>query len=180
MSASDAFPLLFDSSEGKRRLLLDYLPPYDKARYLINQQLMASGYFVVPITPSQVIEDLVPTFYPLKEPLDPSAFRDDMLHELALLYAVFAAGRLLSSAPQEHEANAEAESYMRLCRAALAFRGVFEEASLAAVQAIFILARDIWFAGKPRRREVADKMIVFAFQIAISVSLLISALRSGL
>ena len=149
-------------------MLLDYLPPHEDALFLIEQHLAPGGHFVVPVTHTQIFDHLLPVFYPSQRVIPSSAFREDMLHDLALLYVVFASGCFLGSSLQHQ--GSEAESYMHLCRAALAYGRVLDGASLSAVQAVFILGMNIQFSGKPQRRKLADKVIIFAFQLAISVS----------
>lgn len=171
--ASEAFPLTFEGQveacEDKWRVLLDYIPPYDVALFLIGQHLTGGIPFIVPATHSQIFEHLLPKFYPAWHPISPSDFREDMLHDLALFYGIFASGSLLHSS-QGYDSEAEAEPYMHLCRAALAFGGLLEDTSLSAVQAVFLLAMNIQFSGKPHQRKLSDKVMSFAIQLAISVS----------
>lgn len=150
------------------RRLVNYLPPYDAALVLTQLERMADGHFVVPITPSQIQEDLLPKFYPSQRSIPPSALRKSDLHDLALLFAILAAE--CQGCRQLQLRHANVKTYTQLCRAALAFSGVLEDSSLSAVQAILILVRNIWSSGLPNRRILADKMIVLAFQMAISVS----------
>ena len=150
------------------RDLVNFLPSYKRATFLIDRYHVTFDSQVVAVPPSQTDEQLIPQFYSEKEPINPGQLSIESLHELALLFAVFATGCTNDySLPQR---NAEAESYARLCRAALSFYDVFRHASLSSVQAILILSQYTKAVGMARRADVAWSLASFGTEVAISVS----------
>ena len=147
---------------------MKFLPSYKRATFLIDRYHVTFDNQVVAVPLSQTDEHIIPLFYSENEPIKPGQLSMESLHELALLFAVLATGCTNDySLPQR---NAEAESYARLCRAALSFYDVFRHASLSSVQAILILSQYTKAVGMARRADVAWSLASFGTQVAISVS----------
>ena len=157
-------------------MLVEYLPPYERAVHLIDRFHFALDRQVRPVPPSQTDDDLLPYFYPMRNPLRFAELRKEDLHDLALLFSIFATG--CANDYELPQLNAEGELYAHLGRAALSFHNVIEHASLSAVQTIHVLASYVRIFGDPRSSELAWNMISFGLQIALSVRTLINCFQA--
>ena len=169
--ASKLFPFEVASKhKGESwRDLAHHLPPYERAKYLVDRYHFTMDRQILPVPPSQTDDALLPQFYPSDEAIDDMALRKDALHDLAVLFAVFATG--CSEDESLPQFNPEAEWYAHLSRAALSFHNVLDHASLSSVQAILVLASYIRSVGKSKRSDLAWNHMTFGFQISTSVSI---------
>jgi hypothetical protein len=150
-------------------LIEDYLPDWPRAEELARLYLEQAPWFFGPIKRRQLIEELLPMFYPEAQTATPqtvdtpsshsaspaglatstSAFAlaasqstndTGTAHDLALLFVVFCFGALTD--PNLHPApyNKEASTYYELTRAALNLEPVLERApSVATVQTLSLM-----------------------------------------
>ncbi|KLO09687.1 hypothetical protein SCHPADRAFT_555303 [Schizopora paradoxa] len=91
------------------------------------------------------------------------------LHDLALLYMVFALG--ISVDPSNPASTAEGERYRHLARASLGLKCIFENTSLAAIQTICLMSCYNVIASNAGNNEEAWRMMYLAFNLGLSVGL---------
>ena len=170
VAASKNFP--FEAESGSMddawRDLAQHLPSYRTAIHLVDKFHFALGRHILHVPPWHTDNVLLPQFYPSNEPMSAAASRKDDLHDLALLFAVFATGCLQDENLRPF--YSEAEWYAHLSRAALSYHGVLEHASLSSVQAVLGLASNTRIVGKSKRNDQAWNLMSFGFHIAASVS----------
>lgn len=66
-----------------------YLPPYERVKKLVDEYFQGFSWF---IDRSQVYDELIPLFYPNKDPISPSLVQVENMHDIALLFMVLAGG----------------------------------------------------------------------------------------
>lgn len=100
-----------------------YLPPYERIKKLVDEYFQRFSWF---IDRSQVLDELIPLFYPNKNPVSPSRVHVENMHDIALLFMVFAGGVLGTNM---HPSNIpEAERFKQLACAALTLYSVLDHA----------------------------------------------------
>ncbi|KAH7921473.1 hypothetical protein BV22DRAFT_1038640 [Leucogyrophana mollusca] len=152
---SKSFPLapVFNDDVDLDYLVDNHLPPWHRARQLVELYLSQAPWFFGAVTQRQLVEETLPLWYAEATDLVPSGSvapqggvsGDESSgkgpHELALMFVVFCFGSLtdhtLPSAPD----NEEAEMYFKLTRAALNLEPVLDRPpSVATVQTLAMLA----------------------------------------
>lgn len=147
--------------------------------FLIERYEMALHKMVDPVPSSQIDNELLPKFYPenaFSSSADSAPCRKEDLHDLALLFAILSIGSSYDESMPV--VNAEGETFACLSLAALSFYSVIDHASLSTVQAIFILGSYGQNAlDNSRHSDASGSLLNFGFQLALSVSLLISKIE---
>lgn len=150
------------------------LPPLERTTALIEAYFTNLSWVVGPIYRAQVIEDLLPLFYPKNPRLTESQNVVDAAiespHDLALFLAVLAVGAV-ADFTQSAE-NSEAIRYNKLSRAALGLRSVFDVGSLSGCQTILLYGCFELHSGKRASQESAWKMFRFGMCLSTTVSVL--------
>lgn len=148
-----------------------YLPPFKEALELVGSFVGYDGWVSLPIDRTQIFDGLLPMFYPDGERISPHLVKEDVLDDLALLFAIFAVGCDVNSfilgAPSDL-----CEHYKGCSRAALATRGLMEEGTLSVVQTLVILGTFEMYSWRPNAPERAWKLKAIALFVASSVCLL--------
>ena len=93
---------------------------------------------------------------------------ESMLHDLALLYAVFACGAVADLT--QPAINPEAERYNHLARAAMGLRSLLDYGSFAACQSLIWMGSYEMYSGRKTSQESSWKLISIAMTLASSVS----------
>ncbi|TFY55189.1 hypothetical protein EVJ58_g8404 [Rhodofomes roseus] len=167
------------------RSLFWYLPPADEAIELrqIYYQHAAWMYvtaFVIrgarspslfnvrynPVSPEALNEQAFNVFYNVATP--PQLDDPLLSHQLALMFMVFAIGSLMDLSRPAY--NAEAEKYHQLARAALFQSPVFEEPTLSAVQALYLMAFYLFLCER-HGTGVGTRWAFMGLAVKLSVSM---------
>ncbi|KAH8093729.1 fungal-specific transcription factor domain-containing protein [Cristinia sonorae] len=118
------------------RSLSWYLPRADEAADLRQIYYTHAAWMYNPVSESQFNDHI---FYQFFSPDAPPPTDDPLLsHQLALMYMVLAIGSLMDIKRPAY--NIDAEKYHQLARAALFQSPIFEEPTLNAVQALYLMA----------------------------------------
>ncbi|KAF9820900.1 hypothetical protein IEO21_01127 [Rhodonia placenta] len=118
------------------RTLFWYLPPAAEAAELRQIYFQHAAWMYNPMSLATFNELVFDVFYnpvaapPTDDPL--------LVHQLALMFMVLAIGSLMDLARPSY--NIDAEKYHQLARAALFLSPIFEEPTLSAVQALYLMA----------------------------------------
>ncbi|KLO09671.1 hypothetical protein SCHPADRAFT_907557 [Schizopora paradoxa] len=147
-------------------LLESQLPSRERASGLGEAFLLNSSWSGRPVSREQIMEELIPAAY--KRLSNEQTARMD-LHDLALLYMVFAVGAAADLTLPPY--NAEAERYRHLARAALGVKSVFDGGSLSVVQAIFLMGSYDVISGRMQSLESVWKMFCLASSLGASIGL---------
>ena len=113
------------------------------------------------------MEDTIPLFYPNRRPIAPHLVDHEKLHDLALLFMLFACGSVADLT--QSAINPEGERYQQLARAALGMRSFLDHGSLAACQALFLLGAYETHSGRKVSQESSWKCLSVSLTIAASV-----------
>lgn len=148
--------------------LVTRLPDYARVTALIEAYYSNFAWNAVPLDRLQVTEELIPLFYPNLRPITFSEFREENLHDLALLFSLLASGSVADLT--QETINFEAEELDKLSRAALGLRDIFKYGSLAMCQALFLLGSYEAATRRKSSSEGASKLMVFGVCVALSVS----------
>ena len=170
VQASAMFPFVPDylRQPSIYEQLISRLPDYPRVTALIEAYFANLVWFVAPIDRPQMTEEVIPLFYPNRRPIAFSAFREENLHDLALLFSLLASG---SVADLTQEAiNFEAEELDKLSRAALGLRDMFKYGSVAACQTLLLLGSYETATRRKTSSEGAGKLMTFGVCVALSVS----------
>lgn len=151
--------------------LVARLPAYARITALTEAYFSNLAWFTGPIIRAQVMDELIPLFYPNRRPLARSAFHEGQLHELALLFALLANGSVADLT--QDVINPEAEELEKLARVALGLRSIFTNGSLAACQTLLLLGSYETFTRRKTTSESAGRLQTFGMCIASSVSVAI-------
>ncbi|KAH7912868.1 fungal-specific transcription factor domain-containing protein [Hygrophoropsis aurantiaca] len=152
---SKSFPLapVFNDDVDLNYLVEHHLPPWHRARQLVELYLSQAPWFFGAVTQRQLVEEVLPSWYMEATDLVPpgtvapnsSDSGDESSgkgpHELALLFVVFCFGALTDHALPAAPDNEEADMYFKLTRAALNLEPVLDRPpSVATVQTLALLA----------------------------------------
>ena len=148
------------------QLLASYLPPYERASYLLESFFKSHSHYVATV-PFDYKEELLTRFYPGRAPINTQLLREEDLHELALLFILMSNG-FIGDVTKQVE-SPEPEMYMYLCRAALGLRSVFVYGTIASVQAIFEMVSFYTQHLHLSYHEAAWKVMDLGFIVALSV-----------
>ncbi|PCH44398.1 hypothetical protein WOLCODRAFT_76356 [Wolfiporia cocos MD-104 SS10] len=158
-----------DESESDRlerlRTLFWYLPPADEAAELRQIYFQHAAWMYNPLSRSMFDEQAYNVFYNTR---DVPSLDDALLaHQLALMFMVLSIGSLMDLARPAY--NIEAEKYHQLARAALFQSPVFEEPTLAAVQALYLMAFYL-FLSERHGTGVGTRWAFMGLAVKLSVS----------
>ena len=150
-------------------------PTYERASTLCEQYIQHAAWWIRPVGHDQIYEELLPAAYHQHSSDTPTgADRDSEKdisnmdpHDVAVLLMVFAMGSTgsLTTSPL-----GEGELYLHLARAALCLQPVLEFPSVAAVQAICLMASFDMIPRRAKSLEPASKTVSFATMLAVNVS----------
>lgn len=157
-----------------QEVIQSMLPSYNRACELAETYLRNIAWFFMPVDRKQVMEDLIPIAYRnCQQPGKPGASANSSMqmdpHELALLFAALSLGAVgdLSLPPL----NDEGQLYFHCSRAALGLKCVFEESTLATIQAVSTMAAYALYSNNCSIIDGSDKLFSFACMLASQVSL---------
>ena len=174
------------SAETQAAQLLAFLPTYSRALSLVDLCFSNPSWFIPTTEKSEVIEDLFPIFY--KEARvggssgsgggggassssaagANSKFGPGKMHDLALLFALFANGTLVDHS--QPVVNTEGLKYHQLCRAALGVHPILEYASLSAIEALLQISIFVTRLCDKNFQEYAWGTVSLAINLASVVS----------
>ena len=168
------------SAETQAAQLLSFLPTYSRALSLVDLCFSNPSWFIPTTEKSEVIEDLFPIFY--KEARvggsgaaggasANSKFGPGKMHDLALLFALFANGTLVDHS--QPVVNTEGLKYHQLCRAALGVHPILEYASLSAIEALLQISIFVTRLCDKNFQEYAWGTVSLAINLASVVSFLV-------
>lgn len=157
------------STSSVRELIEAYLPNWERASYLSQTYTDQAGWLFHCVSKDQIDDELLPLYYsnaPLK------AKENKNVHELALLFLVFAVGALVDVV--QETSNAEAEHYHQIARAAICLQPVLEKPSLVTIQALHMLSMynamsGNELSGKETSMETTWSLIVLAAHLSQTV-----------
>ncbi|KAJ7623437.1 fungal-specific transcription factor domain-containing protein [Roridomyces roridus] len=162
-------PVTPPAHEGESlRSLFWYLPPGAKAAALRDIYFTHAAWMYAPISPESFEAEVYTQFY------DPNATppSDQPLyaHRLSLLFIVLAIGTLMDTSEPAY--NLEAEKYHQLARAALFLHSFFDQPTITAVQALFLMAYYLFLADRHGTGSGARWAIMgIAVKVAQSIGL---------
>ncbi|KAH0836884.1 hypothetical protein J3R83DRAFT_8685 [Lanmaoa asiatica] len=134
---SQAFPFTPMGPTGAVRELIEgHLPNWERASYLTQTYCEQAGWLFHGVSKDQIMDELLPIYYS-NGPLN-ATDGNKSAHDLSLLFLVFAVGALVDLT--QDPANAEAEHYHQIARAAICLQPVLEKPSLVTIQALHMLS----------------------------------------
>ncbi|KLO09688.1 hypothetical protein SCHPADRAFT_833692 [Schizopora paradoxa] len=161
------FRVTYGSTVDLHILLESQLPSRERASGLSECFLLNMSWFSRPVTREQIMEELIPAAYKRIPDSEKATTPRMDLHDLALLFMVFAAGAAADLTLPPY--NVEAERYRHLARAALGLKSVFDGGSMSAVQTICLMGTYDVASGRKHSMESAWKMMCLAFSLSASV-----------
>ncbi|KAL5480214.1 hypothetical protein ACEPAI_1484 [Sanghuangporus weigelae] len=158
-----------------------HLPTYERALDLCGQYIQYAAWWIRPVGYDHIHEELLPAVYQRQRRGAPAGveFESELdsaemdPHDLAVLLMVLAMG---STGGLLTNPCSEGELYLHLTRAALCLKPVLEFPSIAAVQAICLMASFDMIPRRKRSLEPASKSVSFAMMLAVNVSFLRTSL----
>ena len=148
--------------------MLARLPSYERATALVEAYLEHLSCFFRPVERGQIMEELLPRYYKQREDARKEDENGVAVHQLALLFAVFAAGSAGDLTQEAH--NEEGELFRHLSRSALGLHSIFDGTSMATVQALSLVGAYDFFSASAQTLESAWKTQSLAMCLASSVS----------
>ncbi|GLB43439.1 putative fungal specific transcription factor [Lyophyllum shimeji] len=127
-----------NSSESERAGLHDlfwYLPPADKALELRSIYYSHAAWMYNPVSQESFDIQIYSQFYDPN--IGPHSDDPQLSHRLSLMYMVLAIGSLMNTSLPAY--NLDAEKYHQLARAALFTNSIFDDPTLYAIQALFLM-----------------------------------------
>ncbi|OCH91033.1 hypothetical protein OBBRIDRAFT_792742 [Obba rivulosa] len=167
---AEAARLEADRAE-RLRVLSFYLPPVDEAAELRDIYFQHAAWMYNPISRTHFDTHAFNIFYPPLSPspttpeTDASALR---AHQLALLFMVLAVGALMDVTRPPY--NTDAEKFHHLSRAALFSAQVFEEPTVVAVQALYLMAFYL-FLSERHGTGVGSRWAFMGLAVKLAVSM---------
>ncbi|KAI5122508.1 hypothetical protein M0805_001416 [Coniferiporia weirii] len=159
--------------------LVGYLPGVLKATELRDIYYQRAAWMYNPISRAQLNEEVFQHFYNdnFTPPSPPSDHASS--HRLALMFIVLAIGTLMD--PAQPPYNLEAEKYHQLARAALFKSSIFDDPTLHAVQALFLMSYYLFLADRHGTGSGSRWIIMgFAVKLAQSIGLHRDSTRWGM
>lgn len=148
------------------------LPPWDRALELIDVFYRGIGWYCRPIQRDQVVDEILPTFYPDKASYPPSVgpsefceIDRDNPHFLALFFSILSVGAISGSSGS----GDDAEEYFQNARASMALKSVFENPGLVCVQATALMAVYLVSTSRAKTVDATWLMMKFASNLALNV-----------
>ncbi|KAI6041872.1 fungal-specific transcription factor domain-containing protein [Pisolithus marmoratus] len=162
-------------------LVNDYLPDWERARYLAEVYLGQEVSLFQSVSGDDILTKLLPAYYTNGVPHVTQA--ENNAHRLGLLFLIFAIGALLD--PNQEPGNTEAERYHQLAYAAICLQSVIEQPSLETIQALHLLSvynavSGNELAGKETSTETSWSLVTLAAHLAHTLGLHRNGLRWGL
>ncbi|EJD07479.1 uncharacterized protein FOMMEDRAFT_115738 [Fomitiporia mediterranea MF3/22] len=175
LALGEAFPTSPTSSPvayatSRFNNLVGYLPDLQKATALRDIYYQRAAWMYNPISRTQFDEEVFQHFY--NESYTPPSPPSDSAsaHRLALIFIVLAVGTLMD--PSEPPYCIEAEKYHQLARAALFKSSIFDDPTLHAVQALFLMSYYLFLADRHGTGSGSRWIIMgFAVKLAQSIGL---------
>lgn len=174
LARSGAFPILPSSHASihvenvRLRTLFWYLPEHAKAQEICQTYYRLGAWMYNPISQQCFYEDIYPQFYtpnagpPSDDPL--------LSHKMSLVFMVLAIGTLMDVHQPAY--NVEAEKYHQLARAALFQSSLFEDPTINAVQALFLMTFYLFMSDRHGSNSGARWAIMgIAIKVAQSIGL---------
>ncbi|KAF8074759.1 fungal-specific transcription factor domain-containing protein [Lyophyllum atratum] len=149
LKRASAFPISAtnQSSESERVGLQDlfwYLPPADKALELRSIYYSHAAWMYNPISQESFDSQVYTQFYDPN--IGPQPDEPLLSHRLSLVFMVLAIGSLMNTSLPAY--NLEAEKYHQLARAALFTNSIFDEPTINAVQALYLMTFYLFLADR--------------------------------
>ena len=149
------------------------LPPWERSLELIEIFYRGIGWYCRPIQRDQVMEEILPTFYPDKASYPSTVIQTEFCemdrdnpHYLGLFFSILSVGAISGSSL----AGDEAEEYFQNARASLALKTVFEHPGLGCVQAVALMAIYLVSTSRAKTVDATWLMMKFASNLALNVS----------
>ncbi|KAL5480159.1 hypothetical protein ACEPAI_1429 [Sanghuangporus weigelae] len=161
-------PTYISRSNYSSQLCLQ-LPLYERAISLTESYFANLVWFDAVVDRSQLVDEVIPQFYPQHHPAPPESADISQSHDLALLFAVLSCGAI--SDLTQPVINPEAERYQRLARAALGMQSILDFGSLEAVQTLFLMSAYEGYTRRKTSQESADRLSSMGLSIAASIGL---------
>ncbi|KAI0080184.1 hypothetical protein K474DRAFT_1590475 [Panus rudis PR-1116 ss-1] len=147
------------------RSLFWYLPPADEAAELRRIYFQHAAWMYNPISLEQFN---IHTYYQFYNPNTAPPIDDPLLsHQLALMFMVLAIGSLMDTNRPAY--NIEAEKFHQLARAALFQSPIFEEPTLHAVQALYLMAFYL-FLSERHGTGVGSRWALMGLAVKLGIS----------
>ena len=118
-------------------LIRTYLPPWEHASAMAESYMECATWIFRSVSRHQLVNEMLPSIYrrlphPSEEYNGP--------HDLALLFSIFALGRVLDVNLPTRAAEIDGEHYNQLALAALCLQPVLEKPSLVTIQTLHIVS----------------------------------------
>ncbi|KAJ6573398.1 hypothetical protein DFH09DRAFT_1457350 [Mycena vulgaris] len=149
------------------------LPSKLRASQLCEAYFENGCWSGTPIMRDELVELLAQVYSSFSAP-DPAC----SVHQVAVLYGVFALGALVDLTLPRY--NVESEYYFDLCRAALSVRSVFDDPTMATIQALVLVSVFYAHGGPKFSMESAWSLISVASHICQNMGLHAGRLQPGL
>ncbi|TFK46992.1 hypothetical protein OE88DRAFT_1666805 [Heliocybe sulcata] len=159
------------------------LPPEMRAWALCEAYFEHAQWFLSPLSREEVISDYMRPVYNIRKEdgrrkYDPNDNSDANPHKLGVLFLVFSLGALMDLTLPP--ANAEAEKYYRLGRAAMSLRSLMDAPLLETVQGVALLSAYNHVSGRKASLDSAWSMSALSLKLAQSIGLHRDCARWGL
>ncbi|KAI0085743.1 fungal-specific transcription factor domain-containing protein [Irpex rosettiformis] len=180
---SSAFPFTpIGSTADVHRMILAYLPPYERAVQLASAYIEGAGWLFRGLTREQLIDEMIPFIYnrPMSISEGCPVHNYSGPHDLAVVFLACAIGTLIEK--DQESQTGEGEHYHHLARAALCLQSVLEKPSMVTIQALRLLSNYIAMSGSEREAstETTWSLLTLSGQLAQSIGLHRDSARWGL
>lgn len=162
------------NAEDYLAAVLNHLPSWERASSLCEIYLEHCSWLTRPVKRDQLLNELLPAVYKRNTASLTAGFgtQDDAkrsVHgdEIALLLMIFAIGALGDLTLPA--CNEDAEEFYQLARAVAVTQTLFENPTLAAVQAIILMASYISLSSRYNALDASSSMVALACSLARSV-----------
>jgi hypothetical protein len=118
-------------------LIRSYLPPWELASAMADSYLECATWIFRSVTRHQLVNEMLPSIY-RRLPYPSEEYNGP--HDLALLFSIFALGRVLDVSLPTRAAEIDGEHYNQLALAALCLQPVLEKPSLVTIQTLHIVS----------------------------------------
>ncbi|OAX41366.1 hypothetical protein K503DRAFT_712687 [Rhizopogon vinicolor AM-OR11-026] len=174
LARSGAFPIMPSTHTSiqvenvRLRTLFWYLPEPAKAQEICQTYYRLGAWMYNPISQHCFYEDIYPQFY---TPNNGPPSDDPLLsHKLSLMFMILAIGSLMDIHQPAY--NIEAEKYHQLARAALFQSSLFDDPTINAVQALFLMTFYLFLSDRHGSNSGARWAIMgIAIKVAQSIGL---------
>ncbi|TFK17318.1 hypothetical protein FA15DRAFT_337891, partial [Coprinopsis marcescibilis] len=141
-----AFPFGIRDRHYSRGAFQHYIPGRDRAAYLSNLYFIHIGWMYEPISRADFTASILDVIYVNGER------RLDSIHshKLSVFFIILANGAVFDD---DHNVGSISRTYHALSRAAFSLDSIYEEATCATVQAMFLIVRFLYNADRDRNEE---------------------------